>query len=112
VTKPSPDLDVLQQRLASAWSIRTNSQWSADNPARGQCSVTALAVHLLFGGDILKTRTAGGMHFYNRIGGETRDFTAAQFESPPSYDDLPSNADEALADTSAAQLEALMQALR
>ena len=67
--------------------------------------------HLL-GGEILKTHTDGGTHFYNRIGGVTRDFTAAQFEAPPRHDDLPSNAEEALADTSEAQLAALLDALR
>jgi hypothetical protein len=112
VSDTATDLDLLQQRIASAWSDRTSSKWRADNPACGQCSVTAVAVQRLVGGDILKTETDGGMHFYNRIGGARQDFTAAQFDAPPFYDDLPSTAEEALADTSAGQLDAMMAALR
>ena len=112
MTVAAADLDRLQQRLEAGWSSRTSSLWSPDNPARGQCSVTALAVQHLVGGEILKTQTEAGPHFYNRIGGVTRDFTAAQFDAPPRYDDLPSNADEALADTSEARLAALLDGLR
>ena len=106
------DLEALRRRLAASWSIRTSSQWRADDPARGQCSVTALAVQQLCGGEILKTPTAAGLHFYNLIGGARHDFTAEQFEIPPDYLDQPSSAEEALADTSAAQLEAMLDALR
>jgi len=102
------ELERLRDRLERAWSAETSTLWTADNPARGQCSVTALAVQKLCGGDILKTHTAAGPHFYNRIDGERFDFTAAQFGTPPSYDDLPSDAAEAMADTSPAQLETLL----
>ena len=104
-------LDALPERLQRAWSSRTASTWSADNPARGQCSVTALAVQRMFGGEILKTATRHGPHFYNRIGGERRDFTAAQFDAPVEYHDQPATEAEALADTSREQVEALLQAL-
>ena len=101
----------LRARLERAWSAETSTLWTPDNPARGQCSVTALAVQKLCGGEILKTATPAGPHFYNRIGGEHFDFTAGQFEAPPCYDDLPSDAGEAMADTSPAQLEALLRGL-
>jgi hypothetical protein len=39
------------------------------------------------------------------------DLTSAQFDSPPDYEDLPSDAEEAMADTSPAQLEALLRRL-
>ena len=105
------DLDRLQARLQRAWSKDTSSLWSAEAPARGQCSVTALAVQRLCGGEILITPTPRGPHFYNRIDGERRDFTAAQFDALPDYADRPSDAAAALADTSPAQLEALLHAL-
>ena len=105
------DAEALRRRLERAWSDRTSSLWTPDDPARGQCSVTALAVQHLCGGEILKTPTPAGPHFYNRIGGERHDFTAAQFSRPPAYEDLPSDAGEAMADTSPAQLAALLDAL-
>jgi len=98
-------------RLLRAWSAATSGRWLAANPARGQCSVTALAVQLLAGGEILKTATPQGPHSYNRIEGVRHDFTTAQFDRPPAYDDLLSDAAEAMADTSSEQLAALMRAL-
>ena len=107
---PVPPED-LPQRLRRAWSSETASTWTAENPARGQCSVTAIAVQRLLGGEILKTETDEGAHFYNRIGGIRYDFTAAQFPEPVAYQDLASDLDEALADTSPNQVMTLMQAL-
>lgn len=59
----------VQSALRKAWSLQTASQWTPDNPAAGQCNVTALLIHDLFGGDLLKTPLPAGDHFYNRIGG-------------------------------------------
>ena len=103
--------DELRRRLASAWSPRTASTWTPANPAKGQCSVTAIAVQRIAGGDILKTPTPDGLHFYNRIGGVRFDFTAGQFAQSPEYRDLPSDADDALSDTSPEQVAALLEAL-
>jgi hypothetical protein len=101
----------MQACLSRAWSAATSGRWFAANPARGQCSVTALAVQRLAGGEILRTDTPAGPHFYNRIEGIRHDFTASQFERPPAYDDLLSSATEAMADTSPGQLAVLMRAL-
>jgi hypothetical protein len=95
--------------LASAWSAKTSSRWRADNPALGQCSVTALVVHRLCGGEILKTDTEDGPHFYNRIEGLRHDFTGSQFADLPAYSDFPSDVDEAMAETSAEQFAALLR---
>lgn len=101
----------LQQALEHAWSPASSSKYSVENPARGQCSVTALVVQDIFGGEILKTRTDEGMHFYNRIDGERCDLTLSQFDGPIRFDDLASTRDEALADTSEAQFRALKERL-
>lgn len=85
------DPDQVQSALRKAWSPLTASQWTTSNPAAGQCNVTALLVHELFGGDLLKTPLPEGDHFYNRIGGERYDFTASQFDQPIVYVDLPAN---------------------
>ena len=99
-------------RLKHAWSARTASVWTPDNPARGQCSVTSLVVQDRLGGTILKTRVAGAWHFYNSVNGERLDFTADQFDVPIVYEDLPARRDEAMLDTSPAQYDALLSALQ
>ena len=92
-----------------AWSEETCcSGWTADNPCRNQCSVTALAVQHVFGGDIVKTRTKGGTHFYNRIGGAYWDLAADQFSEPVPYENLESDRDEALRDTTPEKLRILL----
>lgn len=97
----------LREKLQSAWSIETGSKWRTDNPACGQCSVTALVAQDLLGGDILKTSVEGQWHFYNRVAGERLDLTESQFGLPIEYQDLPSNRSEAFEDTSVAQYEIL-----
>jgi hypothetical protein len=101
----------LYRRLTKAWSSETGSKWRRDNPACGQCSVTALVVQDLLGGELLKTRVAGAWHFYNRIDGRRWDLTVSQFETPIGYDDLPSSRQEALADTSKQQYVTLVERL-
>ncbi|MEH2522797.1 MULTISPECIES: YunG family protein [unclassified Bradyrhizobium] len=95
------------RQLRRSWSIETSSRWRRDNPASGQCGVTALVVHDKFGGETLKTDVNGAWHFYNRIDGSRVDFTMSQFDSPIGYDDVPSSRDEALGDCSKQQYELL-----
>ncbi|WP_321186864.1 YunG family protein [Trinickia soli] len=93
----------LYKAISQVWSADTSSPtnaWSPTNPAQNHCSVTALVVHDLFGGDILCTRTSGGTHFYNLIDGRKWDLTVSQFAEPIPYDDTPSSREAALADTS------------
>ena len=85
------DPDQIQDALRKAWSLSTSSQLTANNPAAGQCNVTSLLVHELFGGDLLKTLLPAGDHFYNRIGGKRYDFTACQFVQPIAYLDILTN---------------------
>ena len=101
----------LYEALKTAWSADTSTRWIREVPALGQCSVTALVVHDIFGGDILKTRTAQGVHFYNRIGTERWDLTISQFADPIPFEDLPATREEAMADTSPKQYEALRSSL-
>jgi len=81
--------------LYHSWSIVTSAKWQADNPASGQCNVTALLVHDEFGGDILKTPLADGDHFYNQIDGERLDMTASQFAEPIDYADIMTDREDA-----------------
>ena len=102
--------DRVAAALLLSWSIETDAKWTAGNPARGQCNVTALLVNELFGGEMLKTPLPEGDHFYNRIDGKRVDLTESQFEAPICYHDLPSNRIEALAGTSPLHYRALQRA--
>ncbi len=46
--------DVKEKRIYEAlirsWSIETSSKWTTENPAKGQCGVTALVVQDIYGG--------------------------------------------------------------
>ncbi|WP_413789230.1 hypothetical protein [Bacillus yunxiaonensis] len=98
--------------LFQSWSIETSSKWISDNPAKGQCGVTALVIHDLFEGEIMKTKVPEGWHFYNRINGKRYDFTASQFLEEITYMDIPSNRKEAFADTNEKQYDTLKQKVR
>ncbi|BCH33501.1 hypothetical protein MesoLjLc_54310 [Mesorhizobium sp. L-8-10] len=99
----------LQSALYHAWSAETSSKWLPDNPARGQCSVTALVVQDILGGDIVKTDVEDAWHFYNLIDDMRRDFSESQFTSPVFYADVPSSRDEAFSDTSPEQYRILRE---
>lgn len=101
----------LQTALFDAWSAQSSSKWRAENPALGQCGVTALVANDLFGGEILKTMLPEGAHFYNRLGNARHDFTAGQFANSIMYDDLPSSRAEAMTDTNQQQYDALRSRL-
>jgi hypothetical protein len=107
MTAGSQPLFDLYQRLRRSWSVETGRHWRPDNPASGQCGVTALVVHDELGGEILKTDVNGAWHFYNRTGDQRIDFTMSQFDSPISYDDIPSSREVALSDGSKMQYELL-----
>jgi hypothetical protein len=95
--------------LREAWSGDSSTKWSASNPAAGQCSPTALVVQDRFDGELLKTRSGAGWHFYNQIRGVRYDFTAGQFENPPEYMDLPASREEVMADCTEIQYQTLSE---
>lgn len=98
--------------LYHSWSIVTASQWQPDNPASGQCNVTAVLVHDLFGGEILKMPLPDGDHFYNRIDGERHDFTASQFEQVITYEDIVSDRETAADSITSHELKTLKDAFQ
>jgi len=63
MTAGSSFLADFYQQLRRSWSPETSSGWTRDNPASGQCGVTALVVHDKFGGEILKTDVNGRLAF-------------------------------------------------
>ncbi|MEP5729055.1 MAG: hypothetical protein ABJL67_06745 [Sulfitobacter sp.] len=89
--------------LAQAWSAETAVQWTAENPASGQCNVTAAVVHDVFGGAVLRTQLQGVWHYYNHIDGQRVDLTDSQFTAPGAlftapeqYMDAPTSSEAAL----------------
>ncbi|MFC7217224.1 hypothetical protein ACFQLX_03410 [Streptomyces polyrhachis] len=82
----------LERALRASWAADTCSPddleragWSPDNPAWGQCHVTALVVNDLLGGDLVlgEVHLDGeqhGYHWWNRLpGGMEVDLTREQF---------------------------------
>ena len=77
--------------VRGAWSVETCDpvdvkEWSAENPARGQCGVTTLVLHDLLGGELLVAEvhyadgSLQGYHYWNRLpDGAEIDLTAEQF---------------------------------
>lgn len=107
------DESQLRSALARAWSLETAKQWTPDTPAAGQCNVTTVVAHDLFGGDILKTSLPDYDvdHFYNRIDGVAVDLTDSQFSAPVSYADEPASREDAMQCVLESEYETLRAAL-
>ena len=106
------NIERLRAALFSAWSEDSSTLWNVDNPALGQCGVTALVAQDILGGDILKTPYGEIWHFYNFIDGQAIDFTDSQFESVPKYKNVASDRAEAFSDTNQNQYDYLKASVR
>lgn len=80
----------IEQAVRSSWSAETctpefRSRWSPDNPARDQCGVTAMVLHDLLGGELIRGEVhvdgrRVDYHWWNRLGtGIEIDLTREQF---------------------------------
>lgn len=72
----------LVNKIEKAWCRETSAtpgQWSNENPAAGQCAVTALIVQDLYGGTLMRGIVNGESHYWNRVGHFELDLTASQF---------------------------------
>ena len=101
----------IKKALQNSWSLKSSSKWSADNPAKGQCGVTALVVNNHLGGEIKKTKLLDGWHFYNVIDNKRYDFTSSQFSEEILYMDIDSTREEAFSDTNESQYLYLNQSV-
>lgn len=76
----------LYQVLRECWCKETaypscQADWVPGDPSYGQCAVTAMLVHDLFGGTIHRIRVdGGGTHYFNKIDGHYIDLTREQFD--------------------------------
>ncbi|MCX4733471.1 hypothetical protein OG520_33785 [Streptomyces sp. NBC_00984] len=84
------NFDDIEQAIRRGWGADTTTpahrpNWTSDNPARDQCGVTALVVHDLLGGDLIRGEVhVNGervdYHWWNRLGlGIEVDLTREQF---------------------------------
>lgn len=65
-----PELSAVERALRASWARDTSDDpegWSTDNPALGQCAVSALVVRAVYGGDIVIATVL------DRDGGRTPD---------------------------------------
>jgi hypothetical protein len=73
----------LRSALEESWTPETSSDgkhWTPNNPAWGQCAVTALVVQDFLGGDLLRSVVQEVSHYWNRLPtGEEIDLTRVQF---------------------------------
>ena len=78
----------LERAIRESWAADTvdpDDGWSADNPARGQCDVTALVLHDFLGGELMASDVfLDGdrimAHMWNRLpSGIEVDLTREQF---------------------------------
>ena len=72
--------------LEQCWAKDTaypscQAEWVADDPSYGQCAITAMLVHDMFGATIHKIKVSGGgTHYFNKLNGEYIDLTREQFD--------------------------------
>jgi len=83
-------LSEIEAAIRAGWALDTadeTNDWSPDNPSCGQCDVTSLVVHDIFGGELLSAAvTRNGIqvewHMWNRLpGGRELDLTRDQFRN-------------------------------
>lgn len=80
------EIELLAPLVSGVWCVETaapncREKWSPENPAFGQCAVTAALVFDLLGGELIRTEVAGfGSHYFNRlVSGVEIDLTRSQF---------------------------------
>lgn len=88
-----PTIEELVRALVACWCPETTNEWDPENPAWGQCAVTALVVQDYLGGEILRVQASGpGFnwgHYFNRLpSGLMVDFTHRQFPLGTNFDQL------------------------
>lgn len=105
-------IEIINKALLKSWSLESSSKWCEDNPAKGQCGVTALVINDLLGGEIRKTKLHDGWHYYNIINGVRYDFTALQFKEKIEYMDVSSTREDAFSDTNEKQYHYLKQTVQ
>lgn len=85
-----PTIQELTAALHASWGADTcfdASEWSTDNPARGQCVVSSLIVQDYIGGELLRYEVGNNgqpeTHYCNQLpDGTILDTTGSQYRTP------------------------------
>jgi len=78
--------------IRSSWDRDTSYEpfvWSNENPAWGQCAVTALVLQDYLGGDLIRASNLNITHFWNLVDDLEIDVTEEQFPVRPIWIDGP-----------------------
>lgn len=82
-------MDTFLKLIKNSWCRETSyypNKWTEDNPAFGQCAVTALVIQQYFGGEILcGTTSKKQRHYWNVINSKEIDLTFSQFKEKPIF---------------------------
>lgn len=62
-SKTTERVKAIASQVRACWSPETATTYTASNPAKGQCSVTALLVQAELGGELVKTWIGDAWHF-------------------------------------------------
>ena len=107
---------VFKAALNESWGRDTAyrkdaEKWTKENPALGQCAITALLFNELFGGQIYSgVSDTGIVHFWNRKYGIKYDFTKQQFPKNLHFKNIKRwNRDELLATGNVAERYQLLR---
>lgn len=78
---------LIQEFFSDFWSLQTTytpSSWISENPARGQCVPSALAIQKYLGGEIVKCtlffKNGSESHYWDIIGDDELDTTFIQYK--------------------------------
>jgi hypothetical protein len=83
-------LSEIEVAVRASWGLDTadeDDEWTPDNPSRGQCDITTLVLHDIFGGEVLaadvfRNGEREEAHMWNRLpGGMEVDLTRDQFKN-------------------------------
>lgn len=84
------NISTVAEALKSCWIKETSYQpekWTATNPSLGQCAVTSLVVHEMFGGVLIRGEMKSGQsHYWNLVGSDVIDLTKDQFKYDLSFE--------------------------
>ncbi len=74
---------IIELAIRQAWAADTSywpTYWSEENPALGQCAVTALIIQAHLGGDLRRGQIGRVSHYWNILSsGRVVDLTRDQF---------------------------------
>ncbi len=85
---------LFKRALEKSWSRDTAyhkdaPNWTAENPALGQCAITALLFNEFFGGNIFSGASENGVvHYWNKKFGIKIDLTKQQFDKKLKFDNI------------------------